>query len=357
MKKILFSLFLTLLMFSFAVNSNSEPRKVLLEYVTGTWCQWCPCGDSAAEQILAVYPNTVVIAYHGASTDPWQNFPGSSIRSLLGFTAYPTGIIDRTNAPSNPYVTYDQWMGRVVNRYATSPNTVINVAVVSKTYNPSTHELVLTVNSTALQTLTSQYKISFICTEDNLIYAQTGNGTCPGSPVWNHKWVVRSMLNGATGENINSGTWNQNQMISKTLTTTLDAGWNASNCNINILVYKDTSSALCYAELQQGAMLNAANPLGINSGNNIPDEYSLSQNYPNPFNPVTHIKFTIPKDGNASLKIFDVTGQVVATYVDGFIKAGSYNAEVDGSSWASGVYFYNLTSGSFTETKKMTLIK
>jgi len=292
-----------------------------------------------------------------AGSDPWQNFPGSEIRNLLGFTAYPTGIIDRRNAPSNPYITYDMWQPMVQARYSSSPNTVINVAIVTKSYNTSTRVLIMTVNSTALQNLTSQYKISFIMTEDNLIWPQTGNGTCPGSPVWNHKWVVRSMLNTATGENLNTGTWNQNQMIPKTLTTTLDASWIPANCNVEVLVYRDTSALLCYAEIQQASIQNVTAPLGITSGNEIPDQYSLSQNYPNPFNPVTHIKFTIPKDGTASLKIFDVTGQVVATYIDGFIKAGTYNAEVDGSAMASGVYFYNLTAGTFSETKKMTLIK
>ena len=338
-------------------TSNPEPRRVLLEYVTGTWCQWCPCGDSAAEHILQAFPNTVVLSYHGAGSDPWQVFPGSEIRSLLGFNAYPTGIIDRMNAPSNPYITYDMWLGMVTNRYSTSPTTVINSVVASKSYNSSTRELTITVNSTALQNLSSQYKISFVLTEDNLIYQQTGNGTCPGSPVWNHKWVVRSMLNGATGENVNTGTWNQNQMIPKSLTTTLDAGWIPANCNVEVLVYRDTSAALCYAELQQASLQNVVGPLGITSNNEIPNSYSLSQNYPNPFNPVTHIKFTIPKDGNVSFKIYDVTGQLVATYVEGFIKAGTYNAEVDASGWASGIYFYTLNTGDFRDTKKMSLVK
>jgi len=357
MKKIYLVIFISLFIVGLFGNSNSEPRKVLLEYVTGTWCQWCPCGDSAAEQILRTFPNTVVISYHGAGSDPWQNFNGSEIRSLLGFNAYPTGIIDRTNAPSNPYVTYDMWLGKVTDRYTNLPNTVINVAIASKTFNTTTRELVVTVNSTALQNLSSQYKLSFVLTEDYLVYAQTGNGTCPGSPNWIHKWVVRSMLNTATGENINTGMWNQNQMIPKTLTTTLDAGWIAANCNVNVLVYKDNPPALNLAEVQQASILNVVSPLGIIPSGNIPNEFSLSQNYPNPFNPSTHIKFSIPKDGNVSFKVFDVTGQVVASYVDGFIKAGTYNAEVDASAWASGTYFYTMIAGDFAETKKMVLVK
>jgi hypothetical protein len=297
-----------------------------------------------------------VLAYHGASSDPWQTFPGSEVKTLLGFTAYPTGIVERMNAPSNPYVTYDMWMGLVQNRYTNSPNTVINVVVASKNYNTSTRQLTMSVNCTALQNLSSQYKISFVMTEDNLIYAQTGNGTCPGSSVWNHKWVVRSMLNTAAGENINTGAWSQNQTILKTLTTTLDAAWIPANCNVNILVYKDSSS-LCYAEMQQGTKTNVTSPTGITINKEIPLNYDLYQNYPNPFNPVTHIKFSVPKDGFTSLKVYDMTGKTVMVFVDGFIKAGYYNAEIDGSSLASGVYFYRLESGGFSKTMKMTLIK
>lgn len=82
-KGLLFILLVSFLFVFFTQQTNAEPRRVVLEFVTGTWCQWCPCGDSAAEHILEAYPNAVVIAYHGASTDPWQNFPGSVIRTLL----------------------------------------------------------------------------------------------------------------------------------------------------------------------------------------------------------------------------------------------------------------------------------
>lgn len=362
MKKILFIL-LTAIVFSFLLSSsaNAEPRRVLLEFVTGTWCQWCPCGDDVAEQILVTYPNTIVLAYHGAGSDPWQNFNGSSIRSMLGFVAYPTGIIDRRNHPGNPgqgfpYVTYDQWTNLVASRYTTAPNTDINMVLTSKGYNSTTRELTATVNSTAVTTLTSQYKISFILIENNVVYPQTGNGTCPGSSTYNHKWIVRNMINGATGENINTGTWNANQSIPKTVTTTLDAAWVPANCELIMLAYKD-SSALYYAEVQQGLKQSVTNPVGIASNNEVPANYSLSQNYPNPFNPTTNIKFAIPKDGEATLKIYNMVGSEVATYYEGFIKAGVYNAEINASDWASGVYFYTLKTKDFTDTKKMILVK
>jgi Secretion system C-terminal sorting domain/Outer membrane protein Omp28 len=89
----------------------------------------------------------------------------------------------------------------------------------------------------------------------------------------------------------------------------------------------------------------------------VPESFSLSQNFPNPFNPSTNIKFTMPKDGNVTLKVYDMIGSEVKTLVEGNHKAGIYNIYFDGSELASGVYFYRLTAGDFTETRKMILIK
>jgi len=111
------------------------------------------------------------------------------------------------------------------------------------------------------------------------------------------------------------------------------------------------------SNIMQGIRQDVTNPLGIEKNNNVPTVYSLSQNYPNPFNPTTNIKFSLPKDGNVSLKIYDITGAAVQTYVDGFMSAGTYNAEIDASNLSSGVYFYTLKTNDFQQTKKMILIK
>lgn len=89
----------------------------------------------------------------------------------------------------------------------------------------------------------------------------------------------------------------------------------------------------------------------------IPDHYSLSQNYPNPFNPTTKIKFDIVKPGFAKLTVFDISGKEVATLANENLSVGSYETEFDGSKLSSGIYFYTLTSGDFTQTKKLMLLK
>ena len=98
-----------------------------------------------------------------------------------------------------------------------------------------------------------------------------------------------------------------------------------------------------------------------------PGDFILYQNYPNPFNPSTRIKFTIPSVGTArrvvftTLKVFDLLGNEVATLVNEEKSAGEYEVELNASSGirelVSGIYFYQIQSGSFVETKKMVLLK
>jgi len=89
----------------------------------------------------------------------------------------------------------------------------------------------------------------------------------------------------------------------------------------------------------------------------IPSEFKLEQNYPNPFNPSTTINFTLPQASNITLKVYNALGQEVATLVNGFKMAQSYQVEFDASAMASGVYYYTLQAKGFNQTKKMILIK
>jgi flagellar hook assembly protein FlgD len=101
----------------------------------------------------------------------------------------------------------------------------------------------------------------------------------------------------------------------------------------------------------------------------IPTKYLLEQNYPNPFNPTTTIRYAIPNDGFVTLKVYSITGQEIATLVNEPRTAGKYETTFDakntlGTSLASGIYFYRVSvkgpsgkAGSYTETKKMILVK
>ncbi len=108
----------------------------------------------------------------------------------------------------------------------------------------------------------------------------------------------------------------------------------------------------------ESAIWDTVAPIGIiNLSNGIPKQYALHQNYPNPFNPTTKVKFDIPRTGLVKLTLYDVLGNEVAVILDGVQNAGYYEAEINASSYASGIYFYVLRAGNYTETRKMILLK
>jgi hypothetical protein len=90
----------------------------------------------------------------------------------------------------------------------------------------------------------------------------------------------------------------------------------------------------------------------------VPDEYALSQNFPNPFNPSTKISFKLPASSEVTLKVYNMLGEEVMTEIDAQVmSAGSYTVTIDASSLASGVYLYKLITPSFTQARKMVLLK
>ncbi|MCG8606230.1 T9SS type A sorting domain-containing protein, partial [bacterium] len=94
----------------------------------------------------------------------------------------------------------------------------------------------------------------------------------------------------------------------------------------------------------------------------VPSEYALLQNYPNPFNPTTEIRFQLPEPSSVVLKIFNAIGQEIRTLTDSQYDSGLHRVRWDGNdengrAVSSGIYFYKLKAGSFTEVKKMSLLR
>ena len=91
--------------------------------------------------------------------------------------------------------------------------------------------------------------------------------------------------------------------------------------------------------------------------NLLPTGYSLSQNYPNPFNPSTRFRYSVPQSSKVVIKVFDILGKEITTLMNEQKLAGTYELTWNASNLPSGVYFYRLNAGEFTETKKMILLK
>jgi hypothetical protein len=142
---------------------------------------------------------------------------------------------------------------------------------------------------------------------------------------------------------------------SSTLTPS-EVNWTASclneqhaNCD-PFAIYFTTSS-----DKYSGGPVAAASD--ESSESQLPTEFGLHQNYPNPFNPATELSFSLPTATHVTLEIYNVKGQKVTTLVNGSRSAGVHTVTWDGSSFASGVYFYRLKTPEFVKTKKMMLMK
>jgi len=98
--------------------------------------------------------------------------------------------------------------------------------------------------------------------------------------------------------------------------------------------------------------------VGINQLSSVlPSSYSLYQNYPNPFNPTTNIKFDIVKNGNVKIVVYNSLGKQVSELVNSSMQPGSYEVNFDATNFASGIYYYRISTNDFTNVKKMLLIK
>ncbi len=150
-------------------------------------------------------------------------------------------------------------------------------------------------------------------------------------------------------------------------------GWRPSN---NDFIYANKTEVIIYVTdgilktFSRKTTLRIREVSSINDNNEVPKEYSLSQNYPNPFNPETTIEYSVPVETRRgeslqriSLRVYDVLGREVATLVDEYKRSGNYKVTFNtrhlerSREMTSGVYFYQLRSGNYVETKKLVLMK
>jgi hypothetical protein len=137
---------------------------------------------------------------------------------------------------------------------------------------------------------------------------------------------------------------------------TLSSG--ITNSGMSILAWGDDRKDIGGIYAQNINYNGNIGPVSVrNIGTGIVTKYELEQNYPNPFNQITNIKFQITNKSDVSLRVYDVSGREVATLVNEEFVAGSYLVRFDAESLASGVYFYRLQAGDFTDTRKLILLK
>ncbi len=141
--------------------------------------------------------------------------------------------------------------------------------------------------------------------------------------------------------------------------------WHKKSYDLTAYAGKDIYFAVNYYMVDAGPLSPSADNVWIDHfkltgkgfGSIEPESFKLYQNFPNPFNPNTDITFSIAADSKVLLKIYSITGEEVSILANGNYTRGTYSINFDASGLASGVYFYKLTAGSFTDEKKMVLVK
>ena len=138
-------------------------------------------------------------------------------------------------------------------------------------------------------------------------------------------------------------------------TTYYDLYWQLAG-KFTIKLFNNASHFI--ASLIYTAWINAGSPTSVVPvGTSIPEKFYLEQNYPNPFNPATNIRYELPISNYVSLKIYDALGNEIESLVNENQNAGSYSITFNAANYPSGVYFYKLKAGDFSETRRMVLVK
>jgi hypothetical protein len=187
------------------------------------------------------------------------------------------------------------------------------------------------------------------------IYTSTNGGTtwnrlitliATNTPATGYNSTTNMTTTGAIGNNTEYMTPANNEWGTKIFQ--IPAGTN----QVRFTALSAFGNNLFIDDITSGPSTGTGTPLTL-----TPDKFELKQNYPNPFNPTTKISFSIPKSSFVTLKVYDMLGKEVAQLVNQELTANYYSFDFNGANLASGVYFYKLESASFTDVKRMMLIK
>lgn len=172
-----------------------------------------------------------------------------------------------------------------------------------------------------------------------------------------YKWESGCLYKYSVFSSKNAHSWQsliQNVWSDSTQWTEVD--FDSTNARyIKIVLTQSNQSQ--WASIWKIEAYGTSSGLNDNLTPDIPSKFELSQNYPNPFNPSTKIDFSVPRNSNVEIIIYDILGNKVTELVNGFKDAGNYTVVFNASNLSSGIYFYRLRAGNFAETKKMILLK
>lgn len=344
--------FIFIAFFSLTITIFAGEKKVMVEIFTNSHCPLCPPSHTTIDNYLNSGNSDKIefIYYHMAfpySTDELYQHntaDASAKNNFYGpFSSTPKAFFDGTLVSNS----YNNW-GNNLDQLAAGPSSFdISLSGQYTSDNLSIFADVTQTNSITSSTTT----INYIVVED-LTY-QGNNG------ITNHKNVMRKIVN-PEGELFST---TQNETVKLLETISINPVWATENLKIIVFIQDKSSKEILQASSISYSELALTN---VSENKNLMNNFELSQNYPNPFNPTTTIKYTVPSNVKSQtsnvethlrLEVFDVLGKAVATLVDQKQKPGNYSVSFDGTNLSSGIYYYTLTSGFFSKTKKMIIMK
>lgn len=230
----------------FAQGTPQQPRTVLIEQFTGTWCQWCPYGADIIKNLLATNPYVTAIAYHmpqsSSGTEPMNTPEATSVNDSLAVSGYPTGAVDRHlwQTGSSSYalaISRGSWSQAVTVSQQVPPGAEIYMA---GTYHISTRVLNLSVSYVVPDTLVGEYFLFAVLVQDSLNFTQTyyqPSGTVTNlNPYW-HLNVMRKMITGPNGMPISTSGSILPGVYTKTMNYTMPSGMSGISHNLRLIVF------------------------------------------------------------------------------------------------------------------------
>lgn len=351
-------LFVVLLFSSFLINTNLNSqavRKVLFEKWTSSTCGPCASQNPSWHQwALQYWDSITTVAYHvgwpGAGNDPmYLHNPTQSYdrRYYYGVNAVPCAWVDGvlgTGACNG--CSYTNQEACLTAKFLQRRQVATPLAItVVDTRIAGGDSIKANITLTLLSNLPAgNYYLRVMAIEHMIKYETPpgSNGETQFPDVFRRSFPTSQ----GTSIQTTAGTYNFEFRYKK------DPVWNNNEIYTLAFVQNDVNKEC----------INSGRPLTMPTEvipytNEVPSGYQLMQNWPNPFNPSTYIAFVLPKDDFVKLEVFDMLGNSIKTLVEGNHRAGTYNIFFDGEGLASGVYLYKLTTGNFTETKKMLMLK
>lgn len=327
---------------------TTAKQNVLLEIATGGWCQYCPGAAMGADDLHAGGYNVAIVENHNG--DPYATTISNGRNTYYGVSGYPTSIFDgvvRYVGGSASQSLFSAFLPVVQQREVIKTPVAIEIF---GTQDRQNYNLQVKINKTG-RIIRPNLVLHVAITESEIAYTWHGQT--------HFSFVNRNMIPGLDGTPVDLMNLDM-PFIEVELPLIMGETWVHEHCELVAWVQDlDTKEVLQAAKV---LLSDLQEPVSNYVDGVSPVQTALNGNYPNPFNPETNISFGIKEAVHVSLEIYNLKGQLVKNLVNDVKPAGNHvivwnGKDNNGNSVSSGLYYYKMTAGKYSSTKKMIMMK